>query len=1030
MKLLLITMKFAALLLGGILSLCITSWAYPSHLIEGIDITVTGKVMGNEGEPLIGASVFEIGTTNGTSTDSEGNYSILVTGENSVLRFSYIGYEDTDVTVGGQATINIQLIPSENLLDEVVVVGYGTQNRGGLTGAISSANLEAFQEAPNVNILQSLQGSVPGVQIGQINQAGQEPSLSIRGQTTLNGSTSPLIVVDGTIYRGNIGDLNPADIESVDVLKDPSSKAIYGAQAANGIVFITTKGGITVGKPTITYKGAVSRSNPTEDARLLNREEVLQKVRDVEYLNAFLEPDFTTPNPDWDFSQSELLPRLLEGIDNGTNFDWWDALTSPGYLMDHVLSISGGSPKTTYYLSGGYTEQEGFILNDDYDRVTIRLNIKTDINNWLTIGANTFGTFTDFSGNSPNMATLANTSPLVTPRDENGEFVINHLGDNVVNPFLNATADDRDNRDNLTGNFFGIVKFPFVQGLSYQLNFSNSRRTITRSYSNTFDAGQTGVASKYFERLNDLLLDNIITYERDFGDHNIKLTAVAGFNEINFDNTLARAENFANQALSFNSLEQGTIPLVNSAAYEEAFSYQTARINYGYKIRYFLTASIRRDGFSGFSNNNKTALFPSVGVGWVATEEPFFDIPAIDFLKVRGSYGENGNLTDRYSSLARVSAGDESRYVFGDGQSTSPGQSVASLANEDLTWETTTGINLGIDFEILNRRITGSVDYYRTTTNDLLWDLVLPRASGFSNIATNLGEIQNTGIEFAIQTTPISTDNFSWDLGVNFSSNQNEVVSLLGQDVDEDGREDDLIASRLFIGESIGTIFDYEIDGIWQVGDDVPDGYFPGTYKIVDQQPDEAYNITPNDDRRILGRTEPAYRFGIQNTLRYKDLTLRFFINSIQGGEDGYLGENHPRGVSGTTGTAQNSNWFTFYDYWSPSNPGGTFPQVWIPASIRPVQYFSRSFVRLQDVSLAYAMPSAIIERIGATGLKLYVSGKNLLTLTDWEGWDPETGQGVGNASRVVTDINGQEFRTVRAFPLMKTYTFGLELSF
>lgn len=981
-------------------------------IFDTIEKTITGKVELANGEPLPGASILVEGTTIGTVTDLDGNFTLMVP-DNAVLVFSFIGYKSQRLAISNQSVVNIILEEDAAALQEVVVVGYGTQRKKDLTGAVASADIEAFRESPNVNIMQSLQGSVPGVRIGQVNRAGQEPSIGIRGQTTISGNNSPLIVVDGIIFRGNIGDINPADVASVEVLKDASSMAIYGAQAANGVILITTKGGKSSKKPIFTYSGSYATQSPTVNARLLNRDEFLQKVRDVEYRNAYLAPDYIQPNPSWDFNNSELLPRLVEGWQNGTNFDWWDALTSPGYISNHLLGVSGSSESTSYYISGGRTDQEGFIKNDNFSRTSIRINLETDINSWLTIGTNTFGAFSDFSGVFPNMNTIGGTSPLVTPFDENNEFIINHLGDNIVNPFLNSLADDKQMRTRLSGIFYGIVKVPQVQGLSYRINFSNNLVRNDNYRSDKYGAGLTGLASKFHSQNLDVMLDNIITYDRKFKDHSINGTFVYGFNKIRYDQTVARGENIPNLTLSYNDLQQALVPFINSGAWEESFLYQMGRLNYNFKDKYIVTATLRRDGFSGFSKNNKFALFPSLGLGWVISDEDFMSNSWIDLLKLRASYGQNGNQASRYSSLARVNANIDSWYVFGDGAGPSRGQTVASLANNDLSWEKTAGLNFGLDFALFGNLLKGNIEYYRTTTTDLLWNRVIPRMTGFSVVTTNIGEVANKGVELALQGTIINKRNFNWNLGFNIATNDNRIVTLLGDDNDRDGIEDDLVASNLFIGRSLGTIYGYEISGIWQVSDEIPAGFAPGNYKLVDQNGDG--KITPEDDRIFLGRTEPAYLLGIQNSMNYKKFTFRFFINAIQGGKDKYLGANHTTGISATTGTAQNSNWFNFYDYWSPRNPDAKYSIPWQPAQISPPRYFSRSFVRLQDISLAYQVDNNLLQRIGIQNLKIFVSGKNLLTLTNWDGWDPESGQGIGRLD---------------AFPVMKAYTFGIDMSF
>ena len=348
-------------------------------------------------------------------------------------------------------------------------------------------------------------------------------------------------------------------------------------------------------------------------------------------------------------------------------------------------------------------------------------------------------------------------------------------------------------------------------------------------------------------------------------------------------------------ALGFNALEQAVVQQISSSAQERSFSYQMARLNYDYKGKYLITGTLRRDGFSGFAENNKTALFPSVALGWTISEEDFLSDTAITYLKLRGSYGVNGNLTNPYSSLARivVPEGGISSYLFGDGGTTVNVQDIQSLSNPDLTWETTNGINVGLDFGLWDNKITGNIDYYSSTTKDLLWNFVLPEVTGFSSILTNSGEIKNDGLEIFINTTPVQTANFSWDFGLNFATNGNEIVSLIGLDQDGDGSEDDLIANGLFIGQPINTIYNYQVNGLWQVGEDLPDGFIPGTHKLEDLNNDGA--ITPEDDRRILGNGNIAYSIGIQkDTVRYKDFALNFFINSEQGGSNGYLQANDP----------------------------------------------------------------------------------------------------------------------------------------
>lgn len=978
---------------------------------SGQALSITGTVTGGEGEPLIGATI-TVSAGVGTVTDLDGNYHLTAPAD-GVLTVTYTGYGTKQVQINNRTQIDIELDDMAVGLTEVVVVGYGSQRRKDLTGAVVSAPIEAFREAPNTNILQSLNGTIPGVTVGQATSAGADPGFSIRGQTSINGTNVPLIIVDGVIYRGRITDINPNDVQSVDVLKDVSSKAIYGAQGANGVILITTKGGRSNRKPQISYSGSFTTQNPSVDRRLLGREGYLDQARAVDYQNGFLGPEFTQINPDFSFQNDvPFFGPVVEGIANGTDFDWLDASRQNGYITDHTISVSGGGENSTYFLSGGYTDQQGVILNDNYNRISARANIDVDVTDWLTIGLNSFGSFSDFSGDSPEISDLTKMSPVVNPRDENGNFIVNPLGDNILNPLLASSRNDLDLRNRISGIAYAKVEIPFIPGLSYRVNYSNNYRFSNRSQSDPFGGGLNGRAFKNNATNYDWTLNNIFTYKARLGvDHSLTATAIIERNRIREESTFTEGIGFTNLNLGYNSLEQANDIFTNSSAYEESYSSQAGRLAYGYKSRYLLTGTVRRDGYSGFAFNNRSAVFPSVSVGWVLSEENFMaENSLFDFLKLRVGYGTSGNTVGRYSSLARIASGNDNRYVFGDGGTSVSGQSISTLANPNLSWERTTGANFGVDFSILDSRISGNIDYYVNTTNDLLFDLRLPSVTGFDRITSNVGEVDNKGIEILLNTAAVRTESFSWDIAFNFARNRNEIVSLIGGDQDGDGVEDDLTASGLFIGEPIGTIFDYEVTGVYQVGDeDIPDGFQPGSYRIADVNGD---GMITADDRKVLGAAEPGYSFGIRNTLSYGDFTLRIFINSVQGGDNYYLSRNEPVGVI-TSGLAQNQNAYADIDFWSTVNPAGYYRLPGTNARINGSRYAVRSFVRLQDISLAYSVNQKVLERIGVENIKLFVSGKNLVTLTDWEGWDPETGQGLSGG-----------------LPLLRGFSFGLNTSF
>ena len=999
---------------------------------------VSGKVADEDGDGLPGVNISEKGTTKGTTTKNDGTYTISVSSPNAKLVYTFVGYLNREVEVKSQSVINIALTPDNNQLSEVVVVGYGTQKKRDLTGSIASADLVAFKESPNVSILQSLKGALPGLTIGQTNRAGDEASINIRGTSTLNGNTNPLIIVDGIIFNGRLSDIAPTDVQSVDVLKDPSSKAVYGSQAANGVILITTKTGRASTKPTITYSGSYAVSSPTVNAKLLRKDTFIEKIRDINYLTAFTkESGYTAPNPAWTIANSELFPVSREGFTAGNDYDWYGDLTQNSIITNHSLSIAGGSDKTNYFISGGYTNEKGFIKNDDYGRYTARINIDTEVTKWLTVGVNTSGAFTNFFKDSPDMNSIVGTNPLVLPRDATSKFNINPIGDFNVNPFTTAENDRSELQTRLVGNFYGIVRIPALPGFSYRANFGNNLKFFKNYFSSVYGAGQTGSAFKNDATQYEQTFDNIVNYKKAIGKHNLDITAVYGYNTSEFNRTVASGTGFADLNLSYNSLQQAEIQKISSEAWKESLLYQMGSIAYNYGGKYLFKATVRRDGFSGFSPANKTGIFPSVGLGWVLSEESFFKVPAINYLKIRGSYGENGNKVDRYSSLARVGPGttstaqtdiDNTKYVFGDGGQPAISRSVNSLANSNLRWERTVGINIGADFSILKNRIDGNIEYYNSNTNDLLWKQALPETSGFKEVFTNLGQINNTGIEFMIHAIPVQTKDFRWDVTFNFTRNRNKVVTILGEDKNGDGIEDDLIGSGLFIGQPIGTIYDYEVKGIYQLADEKLAGFQSGTYRYTDINNDG--KITAADDRKILGNKEAAYLFGIQNTVSYKQFTLRAFVNSIQGGENSYKGANYPYGYNGTPGNATNSNYFDFTNYWSPRNPSGTVPQVWVPTPVFGREYFQRSFIRLQDVSFAYTLTDKAAKTIGANAAKFFVSGKNLLTFTNWVGWDPEVDTKVRPAG-ATEDINiPSGINSLNAFPVMKSVSVGLEITF
>jgi TonB-linked SusC/RagA family outer membrane protein len=967
------------------------------------------------------------GTNNAVITDADGNYAITVTGERATLVFSYIGYKTVAYPVGNRSRIDVTMEEEVSSLDEVVVIGYGTVKKSDVTGAVAQADLQVMENASNVNILDMLRGIVPGLNIGVAVTAGGNPDISIRGRNSISGTQSPLIVLDGIIYRGEFTDINPADVGSIDVLKDASSAAIYGSQGANGVILITTKGANKNSKPVIHYSGQFSTQSLTNNKlRPLDSEGYVQILKDMFLEESRTGADLMQYNPTFDVTSKFRDAQAALDYKNGkgVNTDWWDILSNPlPYVQNHSLSINGRNDLVSYFMSVGITDQKNLVINDTYKRYSFRVNLDLKITDWLKVGTQSYYNISDFSGANVGFASLGQIPAIVSPYDENGTLKeLYYMGQ--LNPMLSQDNPDENVRTTLSGTFYADVSIPFIKGLSYRANFSQNR-TAYRVYTfNPYANNDNGAARKYNTNGYTTTFDNILTYKREFGKHSVNATFVYGIEKRSYENTDANASYFTDMTLGYNEMQAGQADLntITSDAWKETSLYTMARLVYSFNDRYIFTGTVRRDGFSGFTENNKFATFPSLAVAWRAGEESFVkdNVQWIDNLKLRVSYGMGGNRTaGRYSSMAQM-ASLTGGYLYGDGATGERAQYVSTLANNDLKWETTTSTNIGIDFSVLKGRIFGNYEYYYSKTNDLLYNIVVPQINGVANtyIPTNIGKMRNFGHEFSITGVPIKTKDWEWYVTGTFALNNNKVLTIIGQDADGDGKEDDIISSGIFIGEPLGALYDYNITGMWQVADYnagiIPAGFTYGVYKIEDI--DNSGGISADKDRKIVGYADPLYRFSIQNTVRYQNLELKMMINSVQGGKDHYLAQ--PLSSQPIRDNLQNWSWMD-YDYWTPENPDARYRQVGQYNTITGVgfgPYVSRSFVRLQEVSLAYKFPKKLLEKIKMASAKIYISGTNLLTLTDWDGWDPEPAQGV------TWGISG--------YPIMKSFTVGLNIEF
>jgi len=974
---------------------------------------IKGKVSDSNGVPLPGVTIVIKGTTTGTVSNIDGNYN-LAASANDVLLFSFIGMKSVEIPIENQTEINVTLESDVFGIEEVVAIGYGTVKREDLTGSIVSGDIEAVQEQANISLMEGLLGSVAGLDIEQVDEAGEDPDITIRGQSTLSGETDPLIVVDGVIYRGSILDINPNDIKSVDILKDASSKAIYGSQASNGVIQIVTTGG--KGQPSIKYTGRFSLQRPHNEVRAeMDGAKFMEKIMYSDLVQSRTEESgYLEANPNWAETTNFKTNHEIRQFELGNTFDWYDGITTDNpYTISHNISVSNATERSNYFGSIGFTEQEGHLEDEFYERINGRFNFSSTLTDWFKLDFQSFLTVSEWG---PQTYSLSDRfiEPFATPYDEFDELVQRPYG-NPINPLIEAQADVEDKRFNLGANITGTVTLP-VKGLKYQMRFGNNYETDQVNYFGSHGNSFTGLGYKRHRAYYTMSLDNILTYSRLFNEiHQVDVTLLYGIEKRDHEYTRAEGANFANHVLGYNLLQAADAALqaVESGGWKESSLYNMGRISYKLMDKYLANATIRRDGFSGFSKENKFGYFPSLALAWVVSEESFIKskISWLDRLKLRASYGATGNRTiGRYQTLAKVEG--ESGYLTGDASSVYT-QWINDLASPNLRWETTTGINLGVDFRLLNSRLNGSIDYYNNNTTDLLYQVDIPGISRYTTFPDNLGKIHNYGVEAQLTSINIRSKDLSWTTNVTFSFDRDEIKELLGFDLDGDGMEDDLISEGLFINESLGTLYHYEIDGIWQLGDEIPGGYQFGSYRVVDQNGDG--EIIPIDDKLILGNRRPSYRFSVNNVVNYKNWTLRVFVNSEQGGDKWFLGEDTMYGFSiFNTETHFNQAFFQGADYWTPENPNAKYQRPGIKGSsgIAGRRYTPRSYVRLRDVSLSYKFNPSAINFI--KDVKLIVSGRNLLTITNWPGWDPDTGAGLTRSGR----------------PVMESYSLGIDVTF
>lgn len=977
-------------------------YTWPDAFSQAVAQTVTGTVTDENNQSLPGVNVLLKDSGTGTVTDVDGRYSISISDENDILIFSSIGYMTQEVAVNGRSTLDITLAEDVQSLEEVVVIGYGTQRKSDLTGSVESINMEEKENQANVNLLQALSGTAAGINVEGRGGASSEPAFSIRGQTSLSASNSPLIVMDGIIYNGSLADLNINDVESIDILKDASAAAVYGSRSANGVMIITTKQGKSE-KPVVSFNAYYGFQDMTNHPmRVMNSEEFATRLVDWSHQNLVYQWYETNPTgPEGrparpDVTNRELVATYLltqEEKDNylaGNAIDWVDEVLRVAPMQNYNLSLSGASNNNLkYFISGSYTDVEGIQLNDQYKRLTFRTNLESQVNDWLTLGVNSSYSYSDQSGIPASLANARVASPLVNNYIGQPSYDI-YLGGELYQPYplVYTYIDNSDTRNQL--NLIGRmqIKVPWIEGLTNEFNYSNR---LTHAYDYSYHNYNTpsgvsnkGLAMKEPSRSRDWVLNNILSYARTFGDHQVNATFLFSREGRSGEASFLRAEGFANQVLGYNNMGLGEISTVATSAWEENSLAYMARLNYSYLSRYMITGTVRKDGFSGFAAGNKWATFPSVSLAWVFSEESLLNDLGDFYGKLRLSYGKNGNQgIGRYSSLSRMGT---RYYVYG--QTTAIGLYPSTLGNANLSWETTESFNLGLDYGFVNNRISGSVDLYTAETQDVLVQRQLPQATGYTSVWANIGGLTNRGVDFTLNTINMDGD-IRWESGLIFSLNRNKISRLYGDDDDAD------IGNQWFVGEPISAIYDYEMaGGVWTedalfAGDIPLKGWYPGQFRYVDQNQDSL--ITPDHDRTIVGYADPSFRFSINNTLSYKNFSLNVVINSIQGGDRYYLA-NNAANINPMFEFSNRKNNSAINRYWRPDAPTTNTTGIYNnPPQVSGI-YQSRSFVRLQDVTLTYRLGQGVLNTLGLTSAQIYLATKNPYVWTQWQGWDPETG--------------------------------------
>lgn len=976
----------------------------------------TGKVVSDKGAPLAGATVSEkSNSVNSTTTNSDGSFTIRVKLDHPVVVISYVGFATQEVDISKETNRVIRLLPDEKQLGDVVVVGYGTQRKKDLTGAVSTIKGKAVRQVPSQNAIKSMQGLVAGVDIASPdNNPNSTPVIRIRGNRSINAGNDPLIVIDGLPFSGSLNDLNSGDIKSIDVLKDASATAIYGSRGANGVILITTNRG-TAGKIEVNYNGYYGIQSPIKKLPLMNGAEFAEFRREAErnagrYNSAT--PSAALDQTMFYYRDAGVEASVLQAYDASgiydpskvRDYDWVDAVTRTGIQQEHQVSILSGTEKSQTSFSLGYYNNKGVQKGYDYKRYNLRLTYDNQIFKAFKIGG-TMAVSINKSRTTDNLYNLAGQiNPLAPMRDSTGELIQEPANDPLTfNPLI--TLDGAFNEaisNRFYGNFF--AELGLIKGLKYRISFSPDYRFVrTGSFRNSaVAAGGPSTASNSTSQPFHYVLDNLVTYDKHFAnDQKINVTLLQSIEKDRVESVGGSVRDLPyEQQLFYNLGTANEITSLNSNLSEWSLSSFMARINYGIKDRYLFTLTGRYDGSSRLAPENKWDFFPSAAFAWNAGDEKFIqNLNMFNDLKVRLSYGLTGNTAiNSYQTQGALA-----RTIYANGDLPAYGYQPDLIPNPQLGWEKTKQANLGLDYSILHNRISGSVDLYVQNTNKLLLARQLPTASGFTSIIENIGATRNKGIEVSLRAVTIDNKaaKLRWINQFTFTTNKEAIVSLYNGKVDD-------VGNRWFIGYPVNTYFDFKKTGIFQNDKDTSliatynangGSFSVGSIKVQDTNGDSKIDAS---DRVILGSAVPKWYGSLNSTVEFANFDLSFLIFVRQGqmidDNQGILYEGR-------------NNWLKV-NYWTPSNPTNDFPKpidgIRIPLYGNTLAYQDGSFVRVRNITLGYQFPESLKKRLHTTNLRIYFAALNPFLFTKFRGIDPEgsTGLSTPSVKTFITGIN------------------------